>query len=54
MTQTYYTAVLDHPLKAVWDLRCDFNDYPAYIESVKKGVIEDEGRLEVSAVRGFC
>jgi hypothetical protein len=28
MTQAYYTAVLDHPLKAVWTLIRDFNNYP--------------------------
>jgi hypothetical protein len=55
MTQAYYTAVLDHPLKTVWDLIRDFNNYPAYIEGVSESVIEDDRRGdEVGAVRRFC
>ena len=55
MTQAYYTAVLDHPLKTVWELIRDFNNYPAYIEGVSESVIEDERRGdEVGAVRRFC
>src|SRR5215475_13536885 len=55
MTQAYYTAVLDHPLKTVWELIRDFNNYPAYIEGVSESVIEDDRRGdEVGAVRRFC
>jgi hypothetical protein len=55
MTQAYYSAVLDHPLKTVWDLIRDFNNYPAYIEGVSESVIEDDRRGdEVGAIRRFC
>jgi len=49
MTQAYYSAVLDHPLKTVWALIRDFNNYPAYIEGVSESAIEDDAR----AVMGF-
>jgi len=55
VTQAYYTAVLDHPLKTVWELIRDFNNYPAYIEGVSESVIEDDRRGdEVGAIRRFC
>ncbi len=55
MTQSYYSAVLDHPLEMVWSLIRDFNNYPAYIEGVTESVIEDDKRGdEVGAVRRFC
>jgi hypothetical protein len=55
MTQAYYSAVLDHPLKTVWALIRDFNNYPAYIEGVSESVIEDDRRGdEVGAIRRFC
>jgi hypothetical protein len=55
MTQAYYSAVLDHPLKTVWTLIRDFNNYPAYIEGVSESAIEDDRRGdEVGAVRRFC
>jgi Polyketide cyclase / dehydrase and lipid transport len=55
MTQATYTAVLDHPLKTVWALIRDFNNYPAYIEGVSESAIEDDRRGdEVGAIRRFC
>jgi hypothetical protein len=55
MTQAYYSAVLDHPLRTVWALIRDFNNYPAYIDGVSESVIEDDRRGdEVGAVRRFC
>jgi hypothetical protein len=55
MIEAYYSTVLDHPLKTVWALIRDFNNYPAYIEGVSASVIEDDRRGdEVGAVRRFC
>src|SRR5215216_1797356 len=51
MTTAYYSTVLNHPLETVWDLIRDFNNYPAYIESVSE---DDKGGDEVGAVRRFC
>jgi len=55
MTTAYYSAVIDHPVKTVWSLIRDFNNYPAYIDGVTESVIEDgKGGDEVGAVRRFC
>lgn len=55
MTIASYSAVLDHPLAAVWSLIRDFNNYPAYIEGVSDSVIEDDRRGDdVGAIRRFC
>lgn len=54
MITAYYSAVLDHPVEAVWSLIRDFNNYPAYIDGVTESVIEDErSGDEVGAVRRF-
>ena len=55
MSLAHYSAVLDHPVEAVWSLIRDFNNYPAYIDGVSESVIEDDrGGDEVGAVRRFC
>jgi hypothetical protein len=55
MTQAHYSAVLDHPMETVRSLIRDFNNYPAYIDGVTEGVIEDDKRGdEVGAIRRFC
>jgi Polyketide cyclase / dehydrase and lipid transport len=54
MTTATYSAVLDHPVEAVWSLIRDFNNYPAYIEGVTESTIEDDRRGdEVGAIRRF-
>jgi hypothetical protein len=50
----YYSSVLDQPVKTVWSLIRDFNNYPAYIDGVTESMIEDDKRGdEVGAVRCF-
>ena len=55
METTRYSTVIEQPIQTVWTLIRDFNNYPAYIDSVTDSVLED-GRAgdEVGAKRRFC
>ncbi|MFH5824657.1 SRPBCC family protein [Georgenia sp. AZ-5] len=52
MSRVYVSAILDHPVDAVWDVVGDFHGLPRWVERIQDSIVEgDSGRGAVGSIR---